>query len=88
MHANHPVIASGLAARSRPASPPTSWGTQSGPILRFAGVAERRKATLLWPNWPSDTVKPGVKGAMERKLHCNLNGKGTLYFTTTHLSEK
>ena len=56
--------------------------------MRFAGVAERRKATLLWPNWPSDTVKPGVKGAMERKLHCKQNGKGTLYFTTTHLSEK
>jgi hypothetical protein len=34
------------AAGSRPASPPTSWGTQSGPIPRFAGVARRRKRRL------------------------------------------
>ena len=36
----------GSTARRRPASPPTSWGTQPGPIPRVAGVARRRKRRL------------------------------------------
>ena len=55
---------------------------RSGSILRFAGVAERRKATLVWPFRAAATER-------HHKMPQNTKWGGTpLYFTTTHLSEK